>query len=326
MRKSAQSETRKEKKKRKLKASISTFLIVTMMVAGWYIMMFPTAADLLNKIYNQNSIMSYNNTMMNYSDEDIAAAFAKTRAYNETIFEEQQTREFHYRGPNATGEDYMGVPTRSQEIGSLRIPSIDVNVAIGHGTGDNMLQAEVGHLYGTSIPIDGKNVHAVIAGHSALSTAELFTDLNKVEEGDKFYVTILNKEFEYKVDEINVMLPEDDFKYEQIVPGKNYATLYTCTPYGVNTHRLLVRGELIGSKEVALSNKGFNLTEFLPVLKNSVLLAFVILLPFILMLVYSIYCRYDAKKKSKKPRNKSDAAISESSKTDIYNKESNNTP
>lgn len=299
MLKGRENSIKKVKKKKSSKDSIVTFFVVALMIIGWYIMMYPTGADLLNKIFNQNSILSYNQSMTTYSNDELEEMLAACQEYNETIYEEQQVSEFHYRGPNSTGEDYLKVPTSSSSIGTVRIPAIDVNLQIVHGTSDQNLQSSVGHLYGTSLPVEGKNVHAVIAAHSALSTAKLFTDLTKVNIGDVFYITILNKEYEYTVDDINVVLPEDDYKYEQIIEGENHVTLYTCTPYGVNTHRLLVRGKLTDITEKDISEGGFSIDEIWPIVVNSAKFAFIALLPFFLIVGYAWYDRHERIKKKK---------------------------
>lgn len=288
----------------KKKIDILNVLIVLILIVGWYILMFPSSADLLNKIYNQNTIRSYNSTMASYSDEEIQEMFEKCKEYNETIYEEQQAETFRYRGPTASDETYESLPTKANEIGTLRIPKIDINVGVSHGTSDNDLQSEAGHWYGSSLPIEGDSVHAVIAAHSALSNAKLFTDLGKLEEGDEFYITVLNQEYEYKIVEIDTVLPTDESDYLQIEEGKNYVTLYTCTPYGVNTHRLLVKGELVGSTKVKLKDGGFELSEYMDTIKYSSLLALIILAPFICMNAYRIYLSRKSKDKNRPSDNK----------------------
>lgn len=290
---------KKEEPKKKKKVDKLGIFLMAMILVGYYILMFPTSADLLNKIMNQNTINAYNASMVSYSDEDIATMKQKLVKYNEDIYESEKVTVFRYKGPNATDETYTSLPTASDEIGTVRIPSINVNVPFVHGTKDSSLQSEAGHLYGTSFPIDGDNVHSVIAAHSALQTAKLFTDLNKVKVGDTFYVTVLNTEYEYKVDQIKTVLPEDDYQYEQIEEGKNYVTLYTCTPYGINTHRLLVRGELIGSKEVS-TDDDWSWNGLLTLVKYSAELAGVLLLPFFLMWIYHLKVNHEIKKKKGK--------------------------
>lgn len=290
---------KKEEPKKKKKVDKLGIFLMAMILVGYYILMFPTSADLLNKIMNQNTINAYNASMVSYSDEDIATMKQKLVKYNEDIYESEKVTVFRYKGPNATDKTYTSLPTASDEIGTVRIPSINVNVPFVHGTKDSSLQSEAGHLYGTSFPIDGDNVHSVIAAHSALQTAKLFTDLNKVKVGDTFYVTVLNTEYEYKVDQIKTVLPEDDYQYEQIEEGKNYVTLYTCTPYGINTHRLLVRGELIGSKEVS-TDDDWSWNGLLTLVKYSAELAGVLLLPFFLMWIYHLKVNHEIKKKKGK--------------------------
>lgn len=133
---------------------------------------------------------------------------------------------------NLTGDGVMGM---------VEIPSISVNLPIYHGTSEAVLEKGVGHLQGTSLPVGGESTHTVLTGHTGLSKAKLFTDLTELEEGDVFFLHVMGEDLAYEVDQIKVVLPSelDDLK---IVPGEDYCTLVTCTPYGVNSHRLLVRG------------------------------------------------------------------------------------
>lgn len=129
----------------------------------------------------------------------------------------------------------------TEVMGTVEIPCIDVMLPIYHGTKQSTLEKGVGHLFGTSLPIGGKSTHSVITGHTGLSSAKLFTDLTEMKKGDLFYLQILSKNFAYRVDQILVVKPEDTSKL-QIIDGEDHVTLLTCTPYGVNDHRLLVRG------------------------------------------------------------------------------------
>lgn len=299
----------KKTKGKKKKFDLLNFIIYACVLIGWYSLTFGASADLVNKIYNQSAILAYNNTMVSYSDEDITEMTNKMVAYNESIYEEQKTQTFKYRGPNATDDTYKSLPTASETIGTIDIPRIDEHLSFNHGTSEATLQSYAGHVYGTSLPIEGENVHAVIAAHSALSTAKLFTDLNKLSKGDAFYITVLNTKYEYKVDEINIMLPEEDYKYEQIEEGKNYVTLYTCTPYGINTHRLLVRGELVGSEKVEGTDDAWNVSQYLGIIKYSCMLAGIILAPGIALWAYQFWLKHKNKdgnsKKDKKSKKKS---------------------
>lgn len=279
------------------KKRLSVILPILLILIGYYILMFPIVSNLLNSIFNLNSISNYSAALSGYTDDELDKMLENCRKYNEQLAEYQKTHEFHYQGSSATDDTYKNLPM-SGDIGSLEIPKINVDVVISHGTKDNELRSGAGHLYGTSFPIDGESVHAVIAAHSALSTAELFTHLNKLEKGDKFYVTVLDKKYEYKVDQITVCLPEEDYEYEQIIEGRNYVTLYTCTPYGVNDHRLLVRGEFTGSVETADLSNGNTMYQVGRIIWASVKFALVILGPFITAVTYGIVT--DKRRRKKK--------------------------
>ena len=285
-------------KKKKKKFDLVGALIILGMLVGYYALMYPTMADLLNKAYNQNAILAYNNAMRSYSNEEIESMLEACHEYNEEIAEYQETHVFRYQGPTASDSEYTSLPTTGSEIGTLRIPDINVQVSVAHGTSDSTLQGTAGHLYGSSLPVDGENVHSIIAAHSALSSAKLFTDLNKLKVGQKFYVTVLNQEYEYEIDQIKTVLPEDDYQYEQIEDGQNYVTLYTCTPYGVNTHRLLVRGKMVGQKTVE-TNGNSKWMDILKVVWAFTKFGLVLLAPAIATGIYSWYLQYKEKKKEK---------------------------
>lgn len=177
-------------------------------------------------------------------DSEQQAALEAARKYNQTLasghvvltdpFVVEQNDDFdEYESLlNLAGDGVMG---------TVEIPSIDVNLPIYHGTSEAVLEKGAGHLKGTSLPIGGESTHAVLTGHTGLSKAKLFTDLTELEEGDIFFLHVMGEDLAYEVDQIKVVLPSelDDLK---IVPGEDYCTLVTCTPYGVNSHRLLVRG------------------------------------------------------------------------------------
>lgn len=177
----------------------------------------------------------------NQYDEDIEAA----KAYNENIV----TGKIKLKDPfdeNAEDEDtkeYKSLLNMTEDgvMGFIKIPSIDVSLPIYHGTSEETLEKGAGHLQGTSLPIGGPSTHTVITGHTGLSSAKLFTDLIELEKGDIFFLNVMGEKMAYKVDKIEKVLPKD-IDSLTIEDGKDYCTLVTCTPYGINTHRLLVRG------------------------------------------------------------------------------------
>lgn len=178
-------------------------------------------------------------------DSEQQAALAEAREYNQILanghvtltdpFKDEMTRE-----DMAEYESLLNL-TNDGVMGTIEIPVIDVSLPIYHGTSGTVLEKGVGHLHGTSLPVGGESTHTVLTGHTGLSKAKLFTDLIELEEGDIFFLRVMGENLAYEVDQIKVVLPSelDDLK---IVPGEDYCTLVTCTPYGVNSHRLLVRG------------------------------------------------------------------------------------
>lgn len=173
-------------------------------------------------------------------------------------------------------------------MGFIEIPSINIKLPVYHGTTDQVLEKGVGHLIGSSFPVGGENTHAVLTGHTGMRNAKMFTDLNEVKEGDLFFITILNEKLAYKVTDRNVVLPED-VSHLQIQEGKDLVTLITCTPYGVNSHRLLVTGERTKYSEEAYqaeSEKNNNDSTWWNTFQDAVLLG--ILISVILYLIAKI--------------------------------------
>ncbi len=183
------------------------------------------------------------------AEEEMAAA----RAYNAVLCEKQRTEPFHYKGESAGDSSYEACLAGGQAMYLLEIPKIFLIVPVIHGTKSAGLETSAGHFYGTSLPCGGVPAHAGIAAHSGLPDNRLFTDLVDLSEGDRFYIHIMNETHVYRIDEICVVEPEEADGRMQIVKGRDLITLYTCTPYGLNTHRLLVRGERDPEAENALA-------------------------------------------------------------------------
>ena len=185
------------------------------------------------------------------SGASVSEAFGEAEAYNEDLYRLQQTEAFHYKGAEAADETYLSL--LPEPMGVLEIPAIGLMMPVGHGTAESTLQKEAGHFYGTSLPVGGPSTHAGIAGHTGLAGAKLFSDLTKVQEGDVFYIHVLNRHVRYRVRDVRVVEPPDADRYIQIEEGRDLVTLYTCTPYGINSHRLLVTGERDEEKETGVA-------------------------------------------------------------------------
>ena len=206
---------------------------------------YPFFMDSLLGIDYVTTIGAYDKAISAKSSTEIDAMWNAAWEYNKKIEQKQKKHAYAYMGADATDEEYESLlaPDGNTVMGSVQVPSVGIDLPIAHGTANEQLDIEAGHIYGTSLPVGGAGSHAVIAGHTGLRNADIFTNLEKVKEGEYFYVSILNKKLAYKITRILVVLPEDEGPYLQVEAGRDLVTLYTCTPYGVNSHRLLIMGE-----------------------------------------------------------------------------------
>lgn len=246
-----------KKKKKKKKSSKSTILMIILILLGLAIMLYPTVSNWYNELTGSYAIQEFNETLADQTEQQMAEQRKMAEAYNEALRDDGNAEEcpYAYKDIMDFGNGMMGY---------IEIPVIDVNLPIYHGVSENVLSKGVGHMSRTAFPIGGEGNHSVLTGHTGSPSAYLFTDLIEMKEGDQFFLSILNETLAYEVDQILVVLPEevDDI---QIVAGEDYCTLVTCTPYGVNSHRLLVRGhrveyteevEEVITEEVAQDNVG----------------------------------------------------------------------
>ena len=232
-----------------MKKKIPGIIFGLMFLIGFGILVYPTVADQWNTYRQSRLISSYERAISDMEPEDFTAEWEKAQAFNDTLTqnsiygdvfgeEEQELEDTDYwQVLNVGGDGVMGY---------LSIPKINIRLSIYHGTSDEILQTGVGHLNGTKLPIGGESTHSVLAAHRGLPSARLFTDIDQLEKGDMFYIHVLDETLAYQVDQILDMVDKDDHetleKALQIEEGKDQVTLFTCTPYGVNSHRLLVRG------------------------------------------------------------------------------------
>lgn len=234
-----------------MKKRIPGILFGLLFLIGFGILVYPTVADQWNTYRQSRLISSYEETVSNMEPEDFTKEWEAARNFNNSITRNNLYGDvFGVGDEEASMEDtpYWQVLNVGGDgvMGYLSIPKINVKISIYHGTSDKVLQTGAGHLNGTKLPIGGEGTHSVLAAHRGLPSARLFTDIDQLEKGDMFYIHILDKTLAYQVDQILDMVDKDDMdtleKALQIEEGKDYVTLFTCTPYGVNSHRLLVRG------------------------------------------------------------------------------------
>ncbi len=226
-------------KNKKKKFDIVSFILVLILVAGIGVIAYPTVSDYINSLNQGEAIATYVESVGNLTEDLYEQILADAQAYNTALA--AKTDQWDFTEQDSILYESLLDPGGIGVMGIIEIPSISVSLPIYHGTSEGVLRIGVGHLEGTSLPVGGKGTHAVLSGHRGLTTAKLFTDLDKVEIGDYFYITVLNEKLAYVVDQILVVLPEDVTALA-IDPDEDYVTLVTCTPYGINTHRLLVRG------------------------------------------------------------------------------------
>lgn len=211
------------------------------LVAGLSLLLYPTVSNWWNNRIQGQVIVEYDDKISEFEEEEAQAFWKEANDYNRRLATGVSRTELMEEYPDVLN------PYNTGYMGYLEIPAISVKLPIGHGTGDDVLEKAVGHLDWTSLPVGGESTHSVLSGHSGLVSAEILTNLSILEIGDRFYIHVLDKVLEYEVDAINVVLP-DETSLLNIVRGKDYMTLVTCTPYGINTHRLLVRGVRIDSE------------------------------------------------------------------------------
>lgn len=215
-------------------------LLVALFIAGLFLMLYPTVSDLINT-RNQSQVISVHESAVEAIPKDERTQMlALAQEYNKALAEKGDSAWFLSEYEKGVYQHVLN-PFGNGIMGYIEIPKIEVRLPIYHGLEDVVLQVAVGHIDGSSLPVGGEGSHCVLSGHRGLPSARLFSDLDQLRDGDRFYLFVLGQTFTYEVDKISVVEPED-ISQLQIESGKDYCSLVTCTPYGVNTHRLLVRG------------------------------------------------------------------------------------
>ena len=225
-----------------------TLLIVVVFVTGLSFLLYPTVSNLWNQAHQSRAIATYTEQVEKLDDSSNKEMLKAARKYNKELLKKAD----HWKLSKKDKKKYEGLLDVSGTgiMGYIESPKIDCSLPVYHGTDEGALQIAIGHLEGSSLPVGGVNTHCVLSGHRGLPSAKLFSDLDKLEEGDLFMIRTLDQTLTYEVDQIRIVLPEeiDDLK---IVEGEDLCTLVTCTPYGINTHRLLVRGHRVANQEDA---------------------------------------------------------------------------
>ena len=231
--------------KSKIKENIPFIFFTLLFLIGFGIMLYPVLSNALSQISYNETISSYEQSVSDENSSLYQSMIQEAVHYNEKLTTSSIVDVFS--DPEITNsEEYMDILNLNRDgvMGYISIPKIDIKIPIYHGTSSEVLSKGVGHLEGSSFPVGGESTHAILSAHRGLPSARLFTDLDQLEVGDKFYIYILDQVYTYQVDQVLVIEPSET-EALQIQDGKDLVTLVTCTPYGVNTHRLLVRGERV---------------------------------------------------------------------------------
>ena len=231
-----------------MRKHLSTVILVFLLLIGLSLLLYPSVSDYWNSFHQTRAIATYAENVAKLDNNQYDQLWEEARAYNEALcfrsnpyyLSEEQKAQYE----SLLDVSGLGV------MGYIEIPEIDVSLPIYHGTEESVLQVAVGHLDWTSLPVGGESTHCVLSGHRGLPSAKLFTNLDKLQAGDIFLLRVLDEVLTYEVDQILIVEPQETGAL-RIEKGKDYCTLVTCTPYGLNTHRLLVRGHRIDNIEEA---------------------------------------------------------------------------
>ena len=230
----------------KLKKILPNIIFGAIFLAGLAIFLYPSVSNYINSKHQSRAVASYDEAIASLTQADYSKFWQEAYKYNEALATKPMS--FNLSDEEKAEYDRILDPTGTGVIGTIEIENIGVNLPIYHGTEESVLQVGIGHLEGTSFPTGTIGTHAVLSGHRGLPSSRLFTDLDQMIEGDIFLLHIMDQTFAYQVDQINIVLPEETQDLA-IQNDKEYVTLVTCTPYGVNTHRLLVRAKRVDYNE-----------------------------------------------------------------------------
>ena len=280
-----------------IKENRVTLIIVAVGLFGLGLILYPSVADWWNSFHQSRAVASYAKKVANLDTSEYERILAEAEAYNNNLaatgikwtMSEEEIAAYE-KELDITGTGIMGYIT---------IPKIHVELPIYHGIDDAVLQIAIGHLTETSLPVGGPSTHCVVSGHRGLPSAKLFTDIDKLVEGDTWTVNVLNKTLTYEVDQIRVVEPTD-LSNLQIEQGKDYFTLITCTPYGINTHRLLIRGHRVDNAQ----GEANVIADALQI--EPVYIAPFVAIPFIILLIIIMLVSTGYMKKRKKIRKKAE--------------------
>ncbi len=279
--------------------TIKDIIRLLVLVVAFAVLLYPTVSSYVNEKNGSKVVSNYDAESVRLSNAEKEKMLEDARAYNKEMLSNIDLIDPFSQGEKSLDARYESLLNvdGSGMMGYIRIPKIKVEIPIYHGTSESVLQAGVGHFWGTSLPVGGESTHTVLTGHRGLPTKTLFTNMDKLVKGDVFYIKVLDETLAYKVDQILTVLPEET-EALSIVPGKDYATLVTCTPYAINTHRLLVRGHRIPYEEAVKIEK--NTSTGIELSFTTKVLIVTLGIIFIGLIIAMLYSLYDKRRRKKK--------------------------
>ena len=279
--------------------TIKDIIRLLVLIVAFAVLLYPTVSSYVNEKNGSKVVSNYDAESVRLSNAEKEKMLEDARAYNKEMLSNIDLIDPFSQGEKSLDARYESLLNidGSGMMGYIRIPKIKVEIPIYHGTSESVLQAGVGHFWGTSLPVGGESTHTVLTGHRGLPTKTLFTNMDKLVKGDVFYIKVLDETLAYKVDQILTVLPEETDALS-IVPGQDYATLVTCTPYAINTHRLLVRGHRIPYEEAVKIEK--NTSTGIELSFTTKVLIVTLGIIFIGLIIAMLYSLYDKRRRKKK--------------------------
>ena len=294
-----------------MRRRLGNILLTLAFVVGIALLAYPSFSDWWNTFHQTRAIAGYTAKVANMDREEFDRMWAEAEAFNEYL--SKKPNRFNLTQEElATYNSILDV-TGTGIMGYIDIPSIKISLPIYHGTDEAILQIAIGHIAGTSFPIGGEGTHAAVSGHRGLPSARLFTDIDKLQAGDKFLLQILDRTLTYEVDQIRIVLPQE-LQDLEIDPYQDYCTLITCTPYGVNTHRLLVRGHRVDNDNTDATRITADAMRFEPVIVAPLVAAPILLVLLIILLVST--SKWNRQRKRHRSKNELKSVIEEMAAAD----------
>lgn len=266
-----------------MKNKITTWILVLALLAGLSLLLYPTVSDYWNSLHASQAVATYAEDVKSIDKTQYDELLAAAHSYNESLH--TRTNDFYLTDEQQAADDTLLNIGQTGIMGYIEIPVIKLSLPIYHGTSDSVLQIAVGHLDWTSLPVGGTGTHCVLSGHRGLPSAKLFTNLDQMKTGDTFVIRVLDEVLTYEVDQILIVEPNDTSALT-IEAGKDLCTLVTCTPYGINSHRLLVRGHRVeNTPEAKMIRVVADAIQIEPLIVAPVVAAPVLLILFVMLML-----------------------------------------